>query len=86
MSDFDDFARLRWRCRRGMKELDQLMLRYLHLYYQTASLPEQQAFQTLLDYEEPRLLALLSGQIQSEDVQICQVVDKIRRSPVVHYS
>ena len=30
MSDDDaEIRRLRWRCRRGMRELDQLMLRYL---------------------------------------------------------
>ena len=38
MTDADEleFKRLRWRCRRGMRELDQLLVRYLEREWQQA--------------------------------------------------
>lgn len=87
MSEEARMAKLRWRCRRGMKELDQLMLRYLDLYYREASEVEQRAYERLLeDYLEPELLSLLNGQSESADPDIAAVVDKIRHSPAKNYS
>lgn len=86
MSASYDLQHLRWRCRRGMKELDQLMLRYLQLYFNDAADDEKQAFCRLLDCEEPHLLALLSGSIQSDDISIAAVIGKIQNSPAVNYS
>ena len=45
----EQIGKLRWRCRRGMKELDLLTLGYLEAYYPTASTEEQQAFAALLE-------------------------------------
>ena len=87
MSEDSRMAKLRWRCRRGMKELDQLMLRYLDLYYRESSKAEQGAYERLLeDYQEPELLALLNGQTISEDPAIAAVIEKIRQSPAKNYS
>lgn len=80
-------AQLKWRCRRGMKELDQLMLRYLDLYYLEAPEKEQAAFERLLhDYEEPVLLSLLNGQDRAADEDVNLVIEKIRQSPAKNYS
>ena len=50
---------LRWRCRRGMRELDVLLERYLRERYPSAPAAEQQAFAALLDlpphYEREQL-------------------------------
>lgn len=56
-----DLRRLRWLCRRGMKELDLLLLRYLDTRYTQASADEQLAFRTLLDQDDPVLWSWLSG-------------------------
>ena len=42
-----DISRLRWLCRRGMKELDVVLSRYLELNYGLASPGDQQIFRTL---------------------------------------
>ena len=55
-------GRLRWRCRRGMKELDILLTRYLDECYGTASTDEQQAFQHLLETQDPVIYAYCLGQ------------------------
>ncbi len=54
-----DLGRLRWRCRRGMKELDIILERYLERGYFQADLAEQAAFACLLAASDPELLAWL---------------------------
>lgn len=86
MSDAE-IAKLRWRCRRGMKELDQLMLRYLELYYPQASDAHKKAFVSLLeDFEEPDLYGLFSGRLKADDKDIADVVEAIRTSPAINFS
>lgn len=53
-----DLGRLRWRCRRGMKELDELLVAYLPRYRE-APPDEQAAFEALLDLPDPDLYRLL---------------------------
>ena len=57
-----DEGRLRWRCRRGMKELDILLTRYVDERYRAASAEEQQAFQSLLETQDPVIYAYCLGQ------------------------
>jgi antitoxin CptB len=50
---------LRWRCRRGMKELDLLLERFLVRHYDKASSETQRAFERLLALPDPVLAELL---------------------------
>jgi antitoxin CptB len=62
MSGFEtDEARLRWRCRRGLRELDLLLGRYLSDRWPAAPAAERREFARLLDRENPDLAALISG-------------------------
>lgn len=54
--------RLRWRCRRGLLELDILFTRFLDERYARLSAVEQASFQCLLEQPDPTLLAWLQGQ------------------------
>ncbi|MGH8460840.1 MAG: succinate dehydrogenase assembly factor 2 [Stenotrophobium sp.] len=56
-----DKARLKWLCRRGMKELDVLMERYLAGRYDTAPEVERNAFIELLNCEDPDIWAWVMG-------------------------
>lgn len=51
--------KLKWRCRRGMKELDVLLMQYLEQNYDKATKKEQQAFENLLKLSDNDLYALL---------------------------
>lgn len=83
----NEMAMMRWRCRRGMKELDQLMLRYLDLYYETASEAHKSAFkQLLLEFEEPDLYGYFSGRLVAEDQALAEVIKAIQESPAINYS
>ena len=51
--------RLRWQCRRGMKELDQLLTGYLDDGYDVASDADKAAFHALLELSDPELTGYL---------------------------
>ena len=57
-----DLGKLRWRCRRGMKELDVLLERYVDERFAEASSPEQEAFRQLLETQDQVLYAYCLGQ------------------------
>lgn len=71
-------ARLRWRCRRGMRELDLMLLAWLERRYGEASPSEQQAFERLLDLEDDRLFSLLLGGAEPEDALERRLCHEIR--------
>ena len=73
---------LRWRCRRGMRELDQLFTRYLEQDYPTASLAERDAFACLLDLPDPDLFGYLVGRATPPEEVQRHVIARIRRDPV----
>jgi antitoxin CptB len=58
----EEEGRLRWRCRRGMKELDILLTRYLDGRYESASPEERDAFRRLLETQDPVIYAYCLGQ------------------------
>jgi antitoxin CptB len=56
-----DKARLRWHCRRGMKELDVLLERYLAGRYDGAPETERVAFVALMSEEDPQIWSWIMG-------------------------
>ena len=73
-------SRLRWLCRRGMKELDLLLVNYLDNIYPSADASDQQAFESLLEMADPDLYTLVTGKTQSDDAQVTRVVEVLRRT------
>ena len=73
--------RLRWRCRRGMRELDQLLERYLDQRWAAASEAERGAFLVLLDTEDDKLWHWFLGHARSPDVDVDALVQRIRSLP-----
>ena len=55
----NDMAKLRWQCRRGMKELDILLEHYLTEIYPNTNALEQARFLELLNLEDDELLRVL---------------------------
>ncbi len=75
----ENINKLAWRCRRGTKELDVLMQRFLNVHYQSASPELQQAFERMLEMQDPVLYDLLVGRKGSTDEYINQVIEHIYR-------
>jgi len=81
MSDNDELKRLRWRCRRGMRELDQLMLRYLDNRWSIAEDAERELFLQLLDCEDDKLWRWFMGLERPENDAIHAIVQRISDLP-----
>lgn len=77
-----ELQRLRWRCRRGMRELDQLFTRYLDRVWAAASAHERTVFERLLACEDDRLWRWFLGCEASEDAELHAMVERIRALPV----
>lgn len=55
----NELAKLKWQCRRGMKELDLLLENYLATDYLLADTAEKARFAELLQLEDDELLVAL---------------------------
>ena len=71
-------AKLRWQCRRGTKELDMLLQRYLDSGYLLADDEEQALFAQLLQLEDDELIGVLLGELDVETREMKVLVGKIR--------
>ena len=69
-------ARIRWQCRRGMRELDELLLGYLEQRYEAAGNAEKAAFQSLLALPDPDLVAYLLQQ-RTHPPELSVVIQKL---------
>ncbi len=74
-------SRLRWQCRRGMRELDQLMTRYLELRYGEAGEDEKAAFRELLTLSDPELVGYLLKRERPTSEQLASVIEQLLSLP-----
>jgi antitoxin CptB len=79
--DPTELKRLKWRCRRGMRELDQLMERFLDRAYATSSDDERALFLKLLDTEDDILWRWCMGRERPEDPALAGFVDRLLTLP-----
>lgn len=77
-----DLGKLRWRCRRGVRELDLLLLCYLERGYVKADAGQQQAFSRLLDLEDTELMGYLVGEAVPADAGFAELARGIRELSV----
>ena len=77
----DTESRLRWQCRRGMRELDLLLTSYLDADYPHAIEQQKQAFRELLALPDPEVIAYLLGGQTPADAALANVVSQIRDRP-----
>ena len=70
-------AQLRWRCRRGTREMDLLLLRFLERQYPHLDSREQSLFGALLDETDPDLYAWITGQSEPSNPDYLPIIDRI---------
>ena len=68
---------LRWRCRRGMRELDVLMGRWLELFHADAPRSLQRGFQRLLECEDDLIWDWMMGRAEPPEA-LSDIVSAIR--------
>ena len=74
-----EFARLKWQCRRGMRELDELLVRYLDEFYADDSDADKAAFRDVLALSDPELNSYLLQRQTPESESIARIIDRILR-------
>lgn len=72
-------SRLRWQCRRGMRELDELLVRYLDECYPQDSDADKAAFREVLELADPVLNGYLLQRQMPSSESIARVIDRILR-------
>jgi len=72
-------SRLRWQCRRGMRELDELLIRYLEDYYPNDDAASKAAFQAVLELPDPELNGYLLQRQMPTSEPIARVINRILR-------
>ncbi|WP_025674785.1 succinate dehydrogenase assembly factor 2 [Salinivibrio socompensis] len=77
MVNTEDKARIRWACRRGMLELDVLVMPYFEACFDALNEDEKQDFVAFLENADPDLFAWLMGHGKPDDPKMKSVVDKV---------
>lgn len=76
----EELSRLRWRCRRGMLELDLLLQPFLDSGYEELDEAEQRGFLQLLELPDQDLFEQLMEIKEPEEKELSRVITKIRHA------
>ena len=74
----NDQSRLIWRCRRGIREMDLLLERFLQKYYSELSDEEKNIFDSMLDETDPDLMNWIMGRTEPENPAYRPLLAKLR--------
>jgi len=74
-----ELSRYKMRCRRGMKELDFVLDRYLEQHFPHADADEKQLFDSLLDTQDPQLFGWIF-ELESVPEAYQAITAKIRQA------
>jgi len=75
--DAASLGRLRWRCRRGMKELDVLLERYLAQHLPSAPAQDLEALETLLGTPDPLLYDWCFHRVPAPTAALRSLIEQI---------
>ena len=79
MKQEQNTSKLAWRCRRGMLELDLILIPFFDTHFSDLSREDQAIFQRLLECTDPELYSWLIGHKSSEDKELQRIVGIIRQ-------
>ncbi len=77
-------GRLRWRARRGMRELDELLQGWLERSFASAGRLQRAQFDRLLELPDPELARLLLQGGEPADATLGPLLEALRRPPGPH--
>ncbi|MFW0079049.1 MAG: succinate dehydrogenase assembly factor 2 [Coxiella endosymbiont of Haemaphysalis qinghaiensis] len=80
MSKLLEARKIKWKCRRGMLELDILLEQFYEKQFQTLTVKERKLFNRLLDEPDPLLYCWLLGYEIPFNPQLQSLVKKILTS------
>ena len=75
--DSIELSKIRWRCRRGTKELDHLLLSYFEDDYQDANESERASFEAMLALQDNVLIEMFADSQHIQDKKMQQIIIQI---------
>ena len=73
-----DRNRVRWLCRRGMKELDLVINRFFESDYDSLSEQEQSEFKDFLNVEDPEIFSWIMGRTTPENESHLAIIKQLQ--------
>lgn len=73
----NDYAKIKWRCRRGMLELDTMLNHFFDHQFQHLTPKEKETFSALLDHPDQELYRWLIGMEEPKNKQETLIISKI---------
>ncbi|MBD1555334.1 succinate dehydrogenase assembly factor 2 [Vibrio sp. S9_S30] len=73
----EEKARIKWACRRGMLELDVVIMPFFEEQFENLSEQEQKDFASLLECDDPDLFTWIMGHGRSDNLSHASMVDKV---------
>ncbi|MGL6207846.1 MAG: succinate dehydrogenase assembly factor 2 [Lactobacillus panisapium] len=70
-------SHIKWACRRGMLELDVILMPFFEEQFDSLTQEEQKDFVRLLELDDPVLFSWLMGKTRSDNPQLATMIDKI---------
>lgn len=77
MAEINRF-KLEWACRRGMRELDKMIMPFYQNHFNSLTEVEQQAFVEMLTYPDPELFRWVIHQLPAPTQAITDVIELMR--------
>lgn len=74
----DELARIRWACRRGMLELDMIIVPFFNNEYEKLQPVEKKSFIQLLEHDDPDLFQWMMGHSQPGNTELVKIVNLIK--------
>ena len=73
-----ELERVRWRCRRGLLELDIVLERFVERYYARLDDGQRVAFDALLDAPDSELWDMIAGKVQPQELEQRTLLELLR--------
>jgi antitoxin CptB len=73
-----ELDRTRWRCRRGMLELDIVLQEFVDKHYMRLNKSELQQFDTLLNLSDNDLWDMITARKEAEDIKLRPVLQLLQ--------
>ena len=71
---------LRWRCRRGIREMDLLLQAFIDRYFDYLSTEEIAAFENLLEQPDLDIMDWITGKSDPPSTAIKTIIDRINKA------
>lgn len=80
MDERTEFNRLYWHSRRGMLEIDVMLMPFTKHYYLTLNHEDRAAYRNLLDCEDQDIWEWLRGFELPDDPELARIVTRVREA------